>query len=322
MLDNKAKTLKLKSAVRGTLQPQRPAEVNPLPANRCAARRCTALAAASSSSALALAVAPARAEQADREKPINFSGDTGDVNYETRGGTLKGNVVITQGTLSIRADRIDFKQNADNSLSATAFGNPVAFRQKRDGVDDYYEGCAQRAEYDGAKELLELFDRALLKRGAATRSAATTSPTTPAPKFQGRRPARRQRPATPTRSGRARARHVPAQIRTPMPGKDDRQGARTRTTQGQRQGMPPSRRRRVRTAGDAEARGRPRAAGRQVSADAAPASHARRASSPRRSSRSATRRARSSTTSRSTSRAARSSACSARTAPARRRAST
>ena len=74
-------------------------------------------------------------------------------------------MIITQGTLSIRADRIVFKQNADNSLSATAYGNPVAIRQKRDGVDEYYEGYAQRVEYDGSKELVELFDRALLKRG-------------------------------------------------------------------------------------------------------------------------------------------------------------
>ena len=74
-------------------------------------------------------------------------------------------MIITQGTLTIRADRIVFRQNADNSLSATAYGNPVAFRQKRDGVDEYYEGYAQRIEYDGAKELVELFDNALLKRG-------------------------------------------------------------------------------------------------------------------------------------------------------------
>jgi lipopolysaccharide export system protein LptA len=113
-----------------------------------------------------LAAAPAAwAEQADRNKPINFSGDTGDADLQARGGTLAGNVIITQGTLSIRADRIVFKQNADNSLSATAHGNPVAVRQKRDGVDEYYEGYAQRIEYDGAKELVELFDRALLKRG-------------------------------------------------------------------------------------------------------------------------------------------------------------
>jgi lipopolysaccharide export system protein LptA len=108
---------------------------------------------------------PARAEKSDREKPINFAGDAGDANLQARGGALTGNVIITQGTLSIRADRIVFKQNNDNSLSATAFGNPVAIRQKRDGVDEYYEGYAQRVEYDGAKELVELFDRALLKRG-------------------------------------------------------------------------------------------------------------------------------------------------------------
>jgi lipopolysaccharide export system protein LptA len=116
--------------------------------------------------AAALAFAPwAGAEKADREKPINFSGDTGDANLQARGGALSGNVVITQGTLSIHADRIVFKQNADNSLSATAYGDPVAFRQKRDGFDEYFEGYAQRVEYDGAQEFLELFDRALLKRG-------------------------------------------------------------------------------------------------------------------------------------------------------------
>ena len=54
--------------------------------------------------------------------------------------------------MTIRADRITFKQNADNSMSATAYGNPVTFRQKRDGVDEYYEGFAQRVEYDGAKD--------------------------------------------------------------------------------------------------------------------------------------------------------------------------
>lgn len=123
--------------------------------HRLAAAACAAL----------LAVA-AHAEKADREKPITFTSDDGEVNYEKRTGSLKGNVVITQGTMTIRANRIDFKQNADNSLSATVFGTPLAFRQKRDGAEGYYEGWAQRAEYDGQKEQLELFDNAILKRGA------------------------------------------------------------------------------------------------------------------------------------------------------------
>jgi lipopolysaccharide export system protein LptA len=116
--------------------------------------------------AAALVAAPcAHAEKTDREKPINYSADSGDVNYQSKTGALTGNVIITQGTLSIRADRITFRQNADNSVSATAFGNPVSIRQKRDLHDEYYEGFAQRIEYDGAKELVELFDRALLRRG-------------------------------------------------------------------------------------------------------------------------------------------------------------
>ena len=116
--------------------------------------------------ALALAAGLAHAEKTDREKPVSFSSDGGEVNYETRTGVLTGNVVITQGTLTIRADKINFKQNPDNSISATAFGKPIAFRQKRDDTDGWYEGWALRAEYDGSKNQLELFENAILKRGA------------------------------------------------------------------------------------------------------------------------------------------------------------
>jgi len=115
--------------------------------------------------ALALQASCAYAEKADKDKPINFSSDTGGANYEQKTGSLRGNVVLTQGTMTVRADRIDFKQNADNSISATVYGNPLSFRQKKDGSDEYYEGYAQRAVYDGQKEFLELFDRALLKQG-------------------------------------------------------------------------------------------------------------------------------------------------------------
>jgi lipopolysaccharide export system protein LptA len=101
----------------------------------------------------------------DKKQDINYSANSADMNYQAKSGKLFGNVVITQGTMTIRADRIEFKQNPDNSVSATAYGNPITFRQKREGVDEYFEGYAQRAHYDGEKSLLELFDRALLKRG-------------------------------------------------------------------------------------------------------------------------------------------------------------
>jgi lipopolysaccharide export system protein LptA len=108
----------------------------------------------------------ALAEKADREKPINFQGDSLGGNTDTKISDLVGNVVITQGTLTIHADRIQFHQNPDNSVSATAYGNPVSFREKRDGVDEYYEDFAQRIVYDGQKRFVELFDNALLKKGS------------------------------------------------------------------------------------------------------------------------------------------------------------
>jgi lipopolysaccharide export system protein LptA len=115
--------------------------------------------------AIVLPAPCAQAEKADRDKPINYQADSGDVNYQTKIGTLLGNVILTQGTLTIHADKIVFHQNPDNSVSASAYGNPITFREKRDNVNEYYEGVAQRAEYDGQKRFLELFDRALLRKG-------------------------------------------------------------------------------------------------------------------------------------------------------------
>jgi lipopolysaccharide export system protein LptA len=144
-----------------------PAAAAKAPAKAAPAKATTAAAAKAPAKAAAPGPAGAGAlrNNPDRDQPINYSADTGDVNYQTKVGALTGNVVITQGSLAIRADRISFKQNADNSLAVTAFGNPVTFRQKRPGTDEWFEGYAQRAEYDGAKELLELFDNALLRRG-------------------------------------------------------------------------------------------------------------------------------------------------------------
>ena len=133
------------------------------PARRPRVTRTLAWMALVAATALPLA---ASAEKADRDKPISFSAEQpAQVDFQKREGTLRGNVVITQGTLTIHADRIDFKQNPDNSLSATAWGNPVSFRQKKDGSDEYFEGYAQKAVYDGQTQTLELFDRALLKQG-------------------------------------------------------------------------------------------------------------------------------------------------------------
>jgi lipopolysaccharide export system protein LptA len=74
-------------------------------------------------------------------------------------------VVLTQGTMRIAADKIIVRQDKNGIQNATAYGKPAAFKTKRDGLDEYVEGFAEQAEYDGRTEKLELFHNALLKRG-------------------------------------------------------------------------------------------------------------------------------------------------------------
>ena len=49
-------------------------------------------------------IASAHAEKADKDKPINFSSDQGGANYESKTGSLRGNVVLTQGRSSAWTD--------------------------------------------------------------------------------------------------------------------------------------------------------------------------------------------------------------------------
>ena len=79
--------------------------------------------------------------------------------------TFTGNVVLTQGTLIIRADKMTVKEDANGFQHATAFGNLASFRQKRDGKDEYVEGWSERMEYDSKADKVELFKKARLRRG-------------------------------------------------------------------------------------------------------------------------------------------------------------
>lgn len=115
---------------------------------------------------LLLAGGPALAEKADRNKPVNIEADRVTVDDLHKVSVYLGNVVLVQGTMTLRADKIEVHQDAEGFNSATAYGNPVSFRQKRDGVDEYIEGFAKRMQYDGKPGTLQLFDDAHLKRGA------------------------------------------------------------------------------------------------------------------------------------------------------------
>ena len=111
--------------------------------------------------------ASALAERADRTKPINLESDRMHVDDAQKTSVFQGKVVMTQGTLSIRADQVTLRQDKDGYQYGSASGNPATFRQKRDGADGYIQGEAERIEYNGKLDRVEFFNRALLKREPA-----------------------------------------------------------------------------------------------------------------------------------------------------------
>ena len=113
---------------------------------------------------LAFAV-PAEAEKGDREKPIRYSANSLDGNEADQTVLLSGKVEVTQGTIVLRADRVVLKQQPDGTYNVSATGRPVTFRQKMDNSDEYVDAQAQRVEYLGSKDLVELYDQGWIKRG-------------------------------------------------------------------------------------------------------------------------------------------------------------
>lgn len=116
--------------------------------------------------ALALA-ASAQAERADRTKPMEVVAErSSTVDLVNQVGRFNGNVVVTQGTMTIHADRLEIRET-EGYKSGTAWGSQTAqvkYRQKRDGVDEYVEGSADRVDFDGKSETLRFTGNSLVRR--------------------------------------------------------------------------------------------------------------------------------------------------------------
>lgn len=109
------------------------------------------------------------AEKADRSLPMVVESDgrqAASVDLARKITTVSGHVVITQGTLLIKADRVEIRETAAGKYLALARApaNGLAeFRQKRDRVDEYIEAQAETVDYDGATERVKFIGQARLR---------------------------------------------------------------------------------------------------------------------------------------------------------------
>lgn len=108
---------------------------------------------------------PAYAERADREKPMAIDADKVIVDDAKQTSVFEGRVLFTQGTLQVRAAKVEMKNFRDGGQTVIAQGNPVSFKQKLDQSQEFVEAYAERVEYDARSEQVKLSGRAILRKG-------------------------------------------------------------------------------------------------------------------------------------------------------------
>ncbi len=110
----------------------------------------------------------AEAEKSDRNKQMVVEADKpGTVDLQRQVVVFNGNVSITQGTLLIRAERVELREGSDGYRAATAFGTSgkqASYHQKRDAFDESVEGTSDRIEFDGRADTVRFVGNGLVRR--------------------------------------------------------------------------------------------------------------------------------------------------------------
>lgn len=122
--------------------------------------------------------AAAHAEKADRDKPMNAEADSLRYDDVRQLSVFTGNVVITKGSIVIRGDKVEVRQDAQGNQFGVVTGSaakPAFFRQKREGLDEYIEGVSDRIDYNGQTDVVRFEQRAMLRRYRGATLADETS---------------------------------------------------------------------------------------------------------------------------------------------------
>ena len=112
-------------------------------------------------------LASSTALAADTNHPIEITADTAMREEPSGKTTYRGDVVLTQGSLEIRADSLVFSFDSDNTTLITAKGNPATLKQQPENADAPVDASAATIEYHEKSERVRLVGNAkILQDGA------------------------------------------------------------------------------------------------------------------------------------------------------------
>lgn len=121
--------------------------------------------------ALLISAGPASALSTDKDQPIQLEADSADIDEKKKLSVYSGNVVLTQGTIRITADKLEVYGDRSNADKIIAHGSPVTFSQQPD-KGEMFRGRSKRAEFHTNSDQIHLIDDAVLAQGETRRMAS------------------------------------------------------------------------------------------------------------------------------------------------------
>jgi len=107
--------------------------------------------------------------KSDRDQPAEIEADNTEIDFRSGVRTLTNNVLIVQGTLRLKADKLVAEYNKKGDLTkATAWGSLARFKQRPDDKPDDVEGWGKKMVVDYTANTVTLIGSAALQQGGTT----------------------------------------------------------------------------------------------------------------------------------------------------------
>lgn len=104
----------------------------------------------------------------DRNQPAQIEADETEIDFKTGVRILTNNVLVVQGTLRVKADKLVATYKQGELVKAVADGSLARFKQRPDNEPDDVEGWAKKILVDYPNNTITLIGKAALKQGAST----------------------------------------------------------------------------------------------------------------------------------------------------------
>ena len=111
---------------------------------------------------------PLWALSSDKQKPVEVEADSFNLDDAKKITVYSGNVIITQGSMEIMAEKVTIYGARGTTDKVIAIGNPVKFKQQPDGSQGLIRGEANRFDYLVTRDTLILIDKATLWQDGST----------------------------------------------------------------------------------------------------------------------------------------------------------